>query len=253
MATSTGKYDYINEESINPNLICTICMEPFQSPIITACDHIFCVLCIQSWIVNNSSCPVCRHSLTRNNCFNTKISPKLLSELDCLLVQCQKCDKVGIERVNFDKHYERCSKTYTMALSSFVRNPWRLIKNKRSRRRGPSTTNQIENSRNNNYFPQYMSTIASNPIETIQSQPSSPTPARVQGAKLVSSIIEAIIVPLVAALMRALALIFVLSLFLIIAIIYVLIYWGIPYRILAVLTILLLAFMLKKNESINRS
>ncbi len=35
-------YEYLNESSIDNNLKCSICNNPFEIPYVTQCDHTFC-------------------------------------------------------------------------------------------------------------------------------------------------------------------------------------------------------------------
>jgi hypothetical protein len=45
---------------------CIICMESFEDLVNvrvmrTSCNHMFCELCIKRWLMQNSSCPLCKH------------------------------------------------------------------------------------------------------------------------------------------------------------------------------------------------
>lgn len=39
---------------------CPICMEKVQEQRTLPCGHVFCKDCINTWLVSNNSCPVCR-------------------------------------------------------------------------------------------------------------------------------------------------------------------------------------------------
>lgn len=39
---------------------CTLCLEPFRDPSVTACGHVFCWTCIQDWVKEKPECPLCR-------------------------------------------------------------------------------------------------------------------------------------------------------------------------------------------------
>ncbi|CAD6185525.1 unnamed protein product [Caenorhabditis auriculariae] len=44
---------------------CTVCRDLFNSPIKLECGHIFCTLCIETWLDTNSTCPMCRAAIDR--------------------------------------------------------------------------------------------------------------------------------------------------------------------------------------------
>jgi len=58
----------INETSVDHQLLCTICNEPFNDPQSLPCGHIFCLQCITQEIKGNYvSCPTCQQAVTINN------------------------------------------------------------------------------------------------------------------------------------------------------------------------------------------
>ncbi|UJR24628.1 hypothetical protein I4U23_006002 [Adineta vaga] len=62
------------------------------------CEHTFCDECIEIWIKENSSCPVCR--------IKTRI---VLNLLDRLSVRCKHCHEENIKRGDFVGHTKyRC-------------------------------------------------------------------------------------------------------------------------------------------------
>ena len=44
----------------DPNLCCSICLNVFSHPVRTACGHVFCGACLQSWLAQKAQCPECR-------------------------------------------------------------------------------------------------------------------------------------------------------------------------------------------------
>jgi hypothetical protein len=42
---------------------CSICIEPYTSPVVLACGHIFDRACLRSWLEQRASCPTCRAEL----------------------------------------------------------------------------------------------------------------------------------------------------------------------------------------------
>lgn len=102
-------YTYENEGQINVDLKCSICLDPFQSPFYDVyCRHTFCFKCLQIWIRQKRSCPICRRYFTK---FIPVTDKKRRNELDDLLVHCVHCNETNIKRGNFNDHITyRCSK-----------------------------------------------------------------------------------------------------------------------------------------------
>ena len=42
------------------NSICPICLDTFKDPYSIGCSHLFCNICINKWLDEKDSCPVCR-------------------------------------------------------------------------------------------------------------------------------------------------------------------------------------------------
>ncbi|CAF4117946.1 unnamed protein product, partial [Rotaria sordida] len=125
MADNTG-YEYMNEESINERLKCSICTKPFIDPVSAKCNvkkHIFCRHCIEEWIKRNPSCPMCRQNLRTNDL--TPITDSVpIDMLDRILVKCLSCKQAGLERGSFNDHNKMCPKANIKCLSSDIRCPW---------------------------------------------------------------------------------------------------------------------------------
>jgi DNA repair exonuclease SbcCD ATPase subunit len=118
------KYVYVNEVSIDPELICNICKEPFNDPCCTSCDETFCRKCITYWIQNgNGSCPHCRQTLTINAL--RQVPRPLKSMLDRLQVKCIVCGQTELERGNFNNHIEKlCPKMIVSCSSADIKCLW---------------------------------------------------------------------------------------------------------------------------------
>lgn len=56
-------YKYRNFETIDTNEECPICFETKDDNIMTECQHIFCKECIQTWMSENQTCPLCRETI----------------------------------------------------------------------------------------------------------------------------------------------------------------------------------------------
>ncbi|CAF2573653.1 unnamed protein product [Rotaria sp. Silwood2] len=95
-------YNYINEDQIDVELRCTICDEPFQSPMnCIKCGNTYCQTCVLQWMQQQISCPSCRQI---GNHFQPVISRVVLNQLDRLLVQCTLCQQSNIQRSNYNDH-----------------------------------------------------------------------------------------------------------------------------------------------------
>ncbi|CAF0927357.1 unnamed protein product [Rotaria sp. Silwood1] len=95
-------YKYINEDQIDVELKCTICDEPFQSPMnCTTCGNTYCEKCILQWMQQQTSCPSCRQI---GNRFQPVISRVVINQLNRLLVECTLCQQINIQRSNFNDH-----------------------------------------------------------------------------------------------------------------------------------------------------
>jgi hypothetical protein len=95
-------YTYINEDEIDIELKCSICDEPFQSPMnCKLCGNTYCEECILKWLEQQLSCPSCRRN---GNNFLPVISRVVINQLNRLLVQCKLCQQINIQRSNFSDH-----------------------------------------------------------------------------------------------------------------------------------------------------
>ncbi|CAF0865525.1 unnamed protein product [Rotaria sordida] len=95
-------YKYINEDQIDVELKCTICDEPFQSPMnCIICGNTYCKTCILQWMEKQKSCPSCRQTGYH---FQPVISRVVLNQLNRLLVQCTLCQQINIQRSNLNDH-----------------------------------------------------------------------------------------------------------------------------------------------------
>ena len=125
MATDTN-YEYINENCIDPELICIICNCPFNDPLCTPCDHTFCRKCITDSIhTGNIGCPLCRQQL--GSVDNLVAAGRIIQNmLDRLQVKCLFCGRAGLQRGNFKEHVGReCSRVHVSCPSADIKCPWK--------------------------------------------------------------------------------------------------------------------------------
>jgi len=122
---SNVHYEYVDESSIDDNYKCTICNEPFKSPITTPCDHTYCKECIEHWLdEGHSTCPTCRQFIT-NDDLKLITTRLILNILDRLLVKCTECQQTGIQRGNFKDHIDIvCPKRIIHCTAFDIKCPW---------------------------------------------------------------------------------------------------------------------------------
>ncbi|CAF1639861.1 unnamed protein product [Adineta ricciae] len=117
-------YEYLEDISVDPELICSICHLPFKDPRSTPCDDTFCLECISRWIqTQNRSCPVCRRSLSIDEL--TQVNRPIRNMLDRIRVKCITCGQSGLPRGNFKEHVEKtCPKMQILCPSADIKCPW---------------------------------------------------------------------------------------------------------------------------------
>lgn len=113
-------YVYINKESINEHLKCTICKNPLIDPVSTNCQpkkHIFCRLCISDSIARYQSCSICHQQLNNDNLEPINDS-YLINALDELQIRCKLCNESGLKRINFNAHLDNVCPNATITCPS---------------------------------------------------------------------------------------------------------------------------------------
>jgi hypothetical protein len=118
------KYEYIDEASIYPDLMCVICSEPFKDPVCTPCDHTFCRHCIRQWIEREDlSCPICRKILMTIQL--KQANRIIINMLNRIHVKCIACGQRELKRGHFNNHIENeCPKSDVKCLSSNINCLW---------------------------------------------------------------------------------------------------------------------------------
>ena len=102
------EYEYIDEKSIDEDLLCPLCTDPLEDPLSTnQCGHTFCRKCINQTFDTMSSCPTCRQPLSLDDFHPVNIRP-FLNQLNQLLVKCTVCSETNIQRGNFKDHIIKC-------------------------------------------------------------------------------------------------------------------------------------------------
>ena len=124
-AQLTRNFEYANEESVDAELKCSICTDPFLDPVITSpCEHIFCRAGIERVLEIRPVCPLCRQEPIRIEEF--KPADRAVSNLlDHLLVHCQLCGHTNIQRSLFAEHIKiECLKAKLMCSAIDLKCPW---------------------------------------------------------------------------------------------------------------------------------
>ncbi|KAJ3333194.1 E3 ubiquitin-protein ligase NRDP1 [Blyttiomyces sp. JEL0837] len=114
------------------SLLCTICTEPLVNPKRTnPCNHIFCHLCISTWLQQSITCPMDRTPISGNLMMPDEEFLKRLDELvircQCgyegarsghldfdgmvgCMVKCEVCEK-AVKRLEYEDHFSPCRST----------------------------------------------------------------------------------------------------------------------------------------------
>ncbi|CAF3201770.1 unnamed protein product, partial [Rotaria sp. Silwood2] len=117
----------MDEQSIDPNLICSICHKALKDPICTPCDHTYGRECITQWLNQNdkSSCPMCLQKPMSINEL-TQASRPLRNMLDQIRIRCTLCAQTGLQRGNFVDHINKfCPKSVVPCQAVDITCPWK--------------------------------------------------------------------------------------------------------------------------------
>ncbi|CAF2103242.1 unnamed protein product [Rotaria magnacalcarata] len=122
MANRNYTYEYIDETSINHELICS---RPFIRSTATPCNHTFCHQCIENWFSEKyQSCPTCRRYIKSiKEC--TPVSRIITNMFDQAAVKCSKCGQTSLTRGNFNDHINKtCPNVNILCAVSDIKCPW---------------------------------------------------------------------------------------------------------------------------------
>ena len=133
-------------------LNCVICLNIFNDPIRSECDHTFCKSCIQQWIdSNHSTCPECRKGFTRkrrqqtddnsviiaNHVFRRNLMAnnfvnELKTKCDFEFNECPLIVEFGLLSAHIKQCEHRFCKTCELELDSNEHNCVEALKNRRN-------------------------------------------------------------------------------------------------------------------------
>ena len=122
--TTFNDYEYLNENSIDGELKCALCMLPFQSPVSGECGHTFCADCLNPWLARQSTCPTCRLPIASGS-FHPISTRIVLNQLDRLLLRCRRCNQSNIQRSDLNEHEKRCPKQTVSCPAFDIKCPWK--------------------------------------------------------------------------------------------------------------------------------
>lgn len=122
---SSINYEYIDEASIDPELICSICNSPFVDPLYTPCDHTFCRKCItECFNAGNIKCPMCRQRLASISHL-PRANLTVRNMLNRIPVKCILCENMELRRGDFDEHITNvCPKVLVTCPSACIKCSW---------------------------------------------------------------------------------------------------------------------------------
>ena len=128
-------YVYMDESTIDDELKCPICTQPFEEPVSLSCQHTFCHQCIQIWLEENRSCPTCREcpdSSEDQQIIYSPINTHIVNnQLDRLLVRCHQCEQENIQRGNLSDHQDKCLKRIVSCQSADIHCSWTGLREER--------------------------------------------------------------------------------------------------------------------------
>ncbi|XP_071815046.1 uncharacterized protein [Apostichopus japonicus] len=105
-----AKYEVDRFESPpDPDLVCCICQCVLDKPLQSPCQHVFCKVCIETWLTNRKNCPNCRKSLRISKL--KPVIPIVRNMINRLIIRCDNYSHGCIEGVKleyYDVHEKQC-------------------------------------------------------------------------------------------------------------------------------------------------
>jgi len=109
-------YEYMNEASIDEDLVCSICGTVMNNPCRTPCGHHFCRECIAKWLEQHQTCPLCSKEHLKVNHLG-KAETRICDQLNQLRVKCKHCGRTNISRGRINDHIQNDCSTITLFTS----------------------------------------------------------------------------------------------------------------------------------------
>ena len=99
-------------EPVNDGLLCCICRDVLEDPVQSPCEHAFCRLCIEGWLVQENRCPEDRKPLSLSQL--KPLYRYMRNDLHKLKIRCRNshlgCTHVG-ELEHIENHEAECLHT----------------------------------------------------------------------------------------------------------------------------------------------
>ncbi|XP_019170184.1 PREDICTED: E3 ubiquitin-protein ligase COP1-like isoform X2 [Ipomoea nil] len=80
MAIPAPEKEEAEEQGLDKDVLCPICMQVIKDAFLTPCGHSFCYMCIITHLKNKSDCPCCSHYLTATQLYPNFVLNKLLTK-----------------------------------------------------------------------------------------------------------------------------------------------------------------------------
>ena len=93
----------------DPDLVCCICQCVLLSPVECPCRHVFCNVCITTWLINHHNCPTCRRRVRQIQL--KPVLPMVQNMINRLLMFCDFRDNGCADNVMLELylgHVETC-------------------------------------------------------------------------------------------------------------------------------------------------
>ena len=108
--STMSRYDIERfEPAPDPDLVCCICQSVLDKPLETPCRHVFCKICIETWLNNHHTCPTCRKQIRNTDL--KQVMPMIQNMINRLLIKCVNHHNGCTEPIMlelYDNHEKNC-------------------------------------------------------------------------------------------------------------------------------------------------
>ncbi|KAL7717005.1 RING-type E3 ubiquitin transferase [Entamoeba marina] len=57
----------IDDQNNSPSFQCMICLDQAKNAVVTQCGHMYCWECLEQWLNQQHTCPICKSEVTKEN------------------------------------------------------------------------------------------------------------------------------------------------------------------------------------------